>query len=376
MKNVLHAIKHGIRGPSGEWRFRTRWVLFGAAALLGSFIVGLVVWVFLPIEEISPPRLLPSTAFCFFSLTIDQDSPGMSEILAGAGKRVESSDSWFGKKAAAKLVISSALPRSIVVILAADGSVPSGGSSPKGAAPEKGEIAAGESQEGESIVLIAGMGKAVRLMKLSARPLGRALFEGTQAVKRRIDGRRFWVAGQGREESRFSAFTFVGNNLVIGSSLPVLVDSYRSFAGGALPDTQRRLAALLFQALQQKDARLYADNGKGGLSDLFHTAEEKYAFAAFPSIDAVNTIEGSIRVLPDGMSGGAVFYCRGTEKLEDVKSDVKFIYGALRRKLRASDLDMKGEIAVEGKSVRFDFTIPGFAQALFARTPSEQGEKE
>jgi hypothetical protein len=112
------------------------------------------------------------------------------------------------------------------------------------------------------------------------------------------------------------------------------------------------------------------------MTALIVEASEKFSFAAFPSIDAVSSIEGRVELHPEEIGGSAVFHCRRSGRLEEVKSDVKFLYGALRRIARAADLNMQGDVIIEGNSVRFEFRIPEYIGALFAPTTPEGGDKE
>jgi hypothetical protein len=174
-----------------------------------------------------------------------------------------------------------------------------------------------------------------------------------------------------------SPYAVVGNTVVIGNSLRAVKESFDSYRGGrSLDAAGLRLNGLLVQSLEGRDAVLHVDNGGGEMTALITEASEKYSFAAFPSIDAVSSIEGRVELRPEELGGSAVFRCGRPGRLEEVKSDVKFLYGALRRIARAADLDMQGDVVAEGNTVRFDFQIPEYMGALFAPSTPAEGDNE
>ena len=337
---------------STQFKLWGKRVLLGGAAIAALFVVVFCIWLLLPMRKIPQTDLLPRSPFAFLSLNLDRESPALAGITSKAG-----TGHGPAKNTLVRLLLPRVLPDSIVGVIAADGDTGN---------PE--------------ILIFISMGKLVRVLKIFSDPLDKALFEGEKVVTKRVRCHRFRAdaAALSKESSlRPSAYTIVGNTIVIGTSLQAVKESYDCYRGGRKFDAGGLyLNALLIQSLGEREAVLYVDNAGRKMTALILEASEKYSFAAFPSIDAVSSIEGRSELLPEAIDGSSVFYCRGPERLEEVKSDVKFLYGALRRVARAADLDMRGNVYIQGNSVRFEFSIPEYIEALFTPTTSEGGEKE
>ena len=315
----------------------------GLAALAVLFIVGFSIWLFRPLKEVPSWKLMPAGTFSFFTFSLDQADPGVSTLLEGAQAKLITEETGGMKARLFKKAFPSFIPTRLVGLVSYD------------------EVR-GEPQ----ILVILSMWKVIRLLKLATGPFDRALFEGAESLKVRVDRHIFRSRRNGEDGMRPTAYTIVGNNLLLGSSLSLLKDSFRAYTHTLRRDAEEEyLSGLLLQASSRRGGSLCVDNTQGHLSKIFKAVEEKYSFAAFPSVDAVSTIMGDVHVFPEELNGSLTFYCDSDEKLADVRSDVKFIYGAMRRKLRASDLDMKGIISVQGNSVKFDFQIQDFMNALF-----------
>jgi hypothetical protein len=349
---------------TNSWKFMQNKILvvkiiLGIVALIVLFIIGFTVWLFRPIKEVPPCELFPSSAFSFFFLNLNQSNTGLSEIMAKAKDEVLNTEMGFAKKTLFKIAFPSVIPKSLV-----------------------GVLSIAEDSDEPDLVFIVSMGKIVRLIKIFGGSFDTIVFQGAPSQKQRELRHNFKSLTPATEKRGPSAYTIVGNNIVIGTSLSSVKDAYRSHIEWAIEhpakakeDARRRyFAEMLRQASMQRDASLYVDNNDGALSKIFQTVEEKFAFAAFPSIDAVATIKGEVRILTEEVTGNITFYCSESERLRDVRSDVKFIYGALRRKLRASDIDMKGTVQIEGNTVEFDFQIPDFIDSIFSNITSDQGD--
>lgn len=348
--SVFRAV--GASFSSGRVRLWGRRILRGAAAALALFVAGLCLWLLMPMKSVPQADLLPRFPFGFMSFAVDPESPAFEAILARASR-------GHGpvKNALARVLLPAALPDSILVVLSADGAT----------------------GRPETLVLVR-MGKIARVLKLFGRPLDRALFEGKTAARVRSGGHRFRADAKtlaGERSLRPSAYTIVGDTIVAGTSLDALKESYECSRGGRrFDETGRWLSALLVQSLAEKDAVLHVDNTGGKMTALIAEASEKYSFAAFPSIDAVSSIEGRASLRPETVEGAVVFRCGEPRRLEEVVSDVRFLYGATRRVANAAGMNMRGEVLARGSSVRFEFSMPGYTEALFAPSTPEGGEEK
>ena len=316
-------------------------------------ILGICIWVFSPIGDVPPSKLLPSTAFSFFYLDIDSESPGLSELITGVRNKVINSESGSVKEKLADLAFSSIVPGHVVGVITLE-----------------------EGSDEPDLVFIAGMGKIIRLLKLFSGPFDRVIFRGAAYEKEHAGGHSFKSLKTASGEKGPSAYTIIGNNLVIGTSLAAVKDSYKTFKEGPATDPAcAYLTALLHQSSLQKDGFICVDNNEGDVSRIVQLVEEKYAFAAFPSIDSVSAVIGNIGFFADEVKGEITFFCSNYDRLMDVRSDVKFIYGAMRRMFRASGINLKGDVRVEGNNIKFNFHITDFMDAIFPTPASEQEDE-
>jgi hypothetical protein len=296
-------------------------------------------------KKMPPGELLPETTFSFFSFSLNINDPFLTEVMTMAKKQFVDTDSSKIKKRLVNRAISSALPRQVVgVVILEDGT------------------------DEPELLFIASMGKIVRLAKLFDRFFDRALFPGEKVEKVRAGGHTFKSTVKTTEEMSPSAYSIIANNIVIGTTLSSVQASYKRYNENESVDPYYKyLSGVLLQASAQKDIFLYVDNNYRKLSRVIQKVEEEYAFAAFPSVDSVTTIDGYIGLLPESVEGTILFYCKDTDRIDDVHSDVKFIYGAMRRKFRASDIELQGDVQIGKNNVKFSFKIPDIMEIISSK---------
>lgn len=320
-----------------------RWILLGAAVLLAFA----VFWLLLPVRKAVPAELLPDTSFAYLSCPLDRSDPAVQAIVSALKARLTGPGSGFSRRALVSLLLPAALPRTVTVVFAADGT-------------------AGE----PAILIFADVGRLARIIGLFGGRVDGILLRGGPVAKDRLSGRRYaYIPGKSGGFSP-SAYAMVDDTLVMGTNVEVLKDCLAR-SGGVEPPAvpAASLASRLAQSLGGRDVVLYVDNAGGGMSRLVAAASEKYAFAAFPTIDAVSSISARIELHPDAMSGSAAFECSKPEMIQGVESDVRFLYGAFKRVARASGANMTGDVSVSGGVVVFKFEIPDYIQMI-------EGDKE
>ena len=173
------------------------------------------------------------------------------------------------------------------------------------------------------------------------------------------------------------AYTIIGKTLVVGSNFTVLQEALTSY-----PHTNdeykgsQHLTPLFLRGTEQHSFILFADNGARDLSKIVGYIEEKYAFAPFPSMDAVEMVYGSISLSEDEVSGRITFLSNDVGRLREVRSDVKYIYGAMRRILKLLNITLEGDVLTEGSRVLFEFRVPDHIDAMINYLSEKQGESE
>ncbi len=335
----------------GTPRFPWRWILLGAAGLVLLALVAFVVWLALPARGTPLVELLPEKPFAYLSFTVDRSDPAVGEIVARTRERLGGPPHGVVRRALVNALLPAALPDSFTAVLSLDA---------KTGTPQ--------------VVLCAGMGRMARLLRLFSRPVDRALLRGGALARVRVNGHRFIVRRGNSAGLRPSAYTFVGTTLVAGTSLEAVRESYDDCRTGGPRAAGADLAARLSRSLQGRDIVLYVDNRDGGMTRLVAGVSEKVSFAAFPTIDAVSTIDATISLLPERMHGTAVFSLTAPAKPDGVLSDVKFLFGALKRMARASGMRMGGEVTTRGNEVVFNFEIKDYLAGLSASSTQKGGE--
>jgi hypothetical protein len=310
-----------------------RWILLGIAAFIVLLIIVCAAFLFLPVRRVSPAELLPSGSFAFCSYRIDRADPAVAAMIGAMKERLVGKGSGF-KRAIVGLFLPVALPHSVVVAI-----------SSRAAAPEP------------EILIFADVGSLSRLLGLFGGSVDGALFQGAPVAVTRVKGGRISSRSDVQGGFHLSAWSIVGGTLILGSSLDAVKECL-SAPGGTGGDIPSRLG----KALDTRDIVLYFDNASGGMSRLVTAASEKYAFAAFPSVDSVTTVSGAITLMPEKADGSVAF--TAASKLEDVQSDVKFLYGALRRVAHASGVAMSGNISTQGNQILFTFEVTDYLTLL------------
>jgi len=356
MKNSAEIPKEEPKKKKKTSSKTTLWIV-GAVVLL---IIGLGIWLFGPMRKIPHTELLPPSAFAFFSINLDPESSGFSDIIEKAEKEYLNLEPGSFKARLIMKMIPCIVPDRVTLIATLD-----------------------DNSADPGMVFITSMGKMIKIIRLYSSPFDRVIFRGASFERDNVKGHGFKNISPSQERGVIdsltnpSAYTFIGNNIVAGTSLPLLKNTYYSYRGAKPSDpmsrglTYRHMAEILNPGQKRADISMLVDNNKGKLSAIIKPYEEKYTFAAFPSIDYVTSISGNLNLIDEEMESSITFYCTSPDRLADVRSDVKFIYGAIRRKLKASGINMKGEIRVEENSVIFNFKITDFMEAVL--TASESG---
>jgi len=339
MKETHDAAESRAKPSARPWKR----IVLAFLALLALAIVGTGAWLLMPPERVAVTELLPADPFAYVVVKLDKGDPALKEIVAVLKSRLGEGKGFLQRELIG-LLLPSALPPSVSLVVSAD--------------PGSG---------GARILAYADMGRLARAMRLGGSSLGKALLRGGPIVVERVGSQAIRSRSGAKGKMSFSAYAIVGGTLVLGTSREALLDSLSRYSGknGAVA-ARTAFGDSLAGALEARDASLSVDNATGVVSRLVGAASAKYSFAAFPAIDSVSSISGSFQLRTEAIDGTLSFASASPAQVEGIRSDVQFIYGALKRVARSSGIKLQGEIeALEG-AVRFHFLVPGYLEALKA----------
>jgi len=318
-----------------DWKF---WIPV-AAALIAVFVC---IMLLVGGKAVPARSLVPDSAFAFVTVNLHEKGQGVRPALDSMEAWMLQKEHGRLKRFAIKRAFSSFLPEQIIAV----------------AAP-------GEDQTKPEILLIVRMGCVIRLAKLFHGQVARVFFSGKDYEEEKIQGDRVTYIETRDGRMGVRAYAIIGNTLIAGSSYTVLEDALTSDSVKSTGETQPpNLIPMLLRSSDRHTLFIFADNRVRNLSRLEVYIEERYAFALFPTMDAVEIIYGQMSLIPGEALGSAAFLCNDVGRLREVYSDVKYIYGVMRRVLRPSNIDMEGEIRILESRVQFDFRVPGYIEAM------------
>ena len=125
------------------------------------------------------------------------------------------------------------------------------------------------------------------------------------------------------------------------------------------------ITTIMMPGASEKNSMVFLDNTKNHLTVLYKNIEEKVAFAAFPSIESINIIIGNISLAEPTIQLNFEFMAKNTKKLNDIRSDVKFTYGALKRVLKPRNIEMEYDLKTKDNFLFFNCKIKNLLNGLF-----------
>jgi hypothetical protein len=327
------------------WKF---WAFVGYALV----IVVICMCLFVSIQEIPIWSLVPDSAFAFISININDDQEGTASMLNGIESWMLQQESSRFRKFVIKRAFSF-LPDRIIVIAAAG----------KETKPE--------------LLIIMKAGGVLRLANMFHGRMDRAIFEGQNVKNEKIRGHRISYVENTNGRMGIGAYSIIGKTLVAGSSYEILREGLTHYSINEYKKVDmQNIISVFLRGTEMYNFVLFADNGDGNLSKIVRHIEARYAFAPFPSMDAVEMVYGNMSLAEDELSGQITFRTNDISRQREVQSDVKYIYGAMRRMFKPMGINLEGEIQLEDSRVIFNFKIPDHITAMVDYLSEKQGELE
>lgn len=311
--------------------------------VVGVVLIGFVMWMLFPVRSVRPWEKLPQDAFAFVHLPLAEAGPELDPVFDLFQERAAGHHRSPLERKIIDFGFNVFLPHSITVVAGYE----EGSARPR-------------------MVAFVRMGRTTRLVRLFNKRLAGALFE--EGYEKHSHGRRTYMVAAGDGRAGMRAYTVYRDSLMAGSSVDSVARCFETPVGKQrVADAQGGETSLKerLQHLEPDVFTMFVDNREGRITELAGAMQERFSFAAFPSADAVEWIAGHIQLHPEKLSGTVRFSCLDEQRIGEVRSDVRYFYGAIRRKLRASNLDLQGTVEVEPASVLFQFQIENYLDAFF-----------
>jgi hypothetical protein len=226
-----------------------------------------------------------------------------------------------------------------------------------------------------AVMAVVHLGRVVRPLRLfHGLVFPRVLFGGSARTER-VGSYRLRTVDSGGSATPIAAYAFVGDSFVVSTSRAALSSLFHMLA-----ENSPAVRPEVEEALDGSDAEIqaYLTNQAGKLTDVVRGVEERVAFAALPSADALSAIHVTADIAP---SEGGYELVSATEfentdpsRAREVYSDARFLYGTLRRVARSQEIDLQGEVVEEGLSVTLELRATGIE--AFLEPPEEESTEE
>jgi hypothetical protein len=318
------------------------WILLA----VGLLLLTLMVWLLWPLRHPEVPAFQPENAVAAIVIDLDGDSELTSLALEVGRERLLGSDPGFLKRALFSVGVSLAMPRSVTVW-----------------------IAPGESPTSPRYLAVASMDRGGRIVRLLGRGVIKSRLIDAPRDTVRVAGARITSSTQSDDGFSPGAFAFESDSLLIASDLgmirDVLAPEVRGEAAEAFAED------IVSQSEGDTDASVVGTNRTAELTGIIQAVEDRFAFALMPSVDALSAFAIQTTLLAGDIVGTAEFNYTDPERVAEGYSDVRYLRGAVRRKLRGMGLELDAEVAEEESRVTMEFTVPGLAEYVRSTGESE-----
>lgn len=320
------------------------WILLILAVVV---VVG-SVWLFIPLRYRLDTRIEPYDVVGYFETHLSRDSGVGGFVLDAAGERFLGADPGGLRRFGFSVATSLGFPRSV-----------------------RGWFVREPAETLPAVIAVVHLGRVVRPLRLfHGVALPRVLF-GEGARTERVGPYRLRTSDSGGSATPIAAYAFVGDSFVVSTSRAALSSLFHMIAENS-PAVRPEVEA----ALESSDAEIqaYLTNQAGKLTDVVRGVEERVAFAALPSADALSAIHITADIArgEEGyeLISATEFQNTDPSRAREVYSDARFLYGALRRVARSQEIELAGEVVEEDASVTLEIRAAGIE--AFLETPEEQ----
>ena len=159
------------------------------------------------------------------------------------------------------------------------------------------------------------------------------------------------------KEGKLSAYTRIGNALVVGSGIDVLKEVVRvKRGGGSLLTESKGFNEIRAELVEPWDGFVYINNRNLKFAKLLRRWEEKANMTFLMSAEVLKGIGISFDIVSKDVIKGRIFFLGKSEvALDDMNDDARFFSEVIRRKLIPEDVEYTSDVITEGEHVTLNF---------------------
>ena len=329
-----------LADTTGEWLdpkkiFKKPW--FWILAFILTIVVVILLYFAVPAKNVSPLEFDPHGSFGAMVLRVRPSDKRLAVAFDAAGFNRD--DVGFFKRLAYNLVKKRFIPNATAAwaMQGADDPLP-------------------------SFAAMVKDGDIVKLLRLASVVPGPRVLKSGEWGGERIGGTNIKAFANADSWRDIGAFAFVGDSIVVGDR----ATSVASVPNSLRDEPESPLAERIRRYVRELDSHLVIviDNSSDAFTRLVRYAESEVVFAAIPSADAIPWIYGTLTIDGPDATGEVVFECSDLDRIDDVFSDIRFIYGTVRRMLHSSDVVMRGKVQKSASNVVFRYTITDIVKLI------------
>ncbi len=166
---------------------------------------------------------------------------------------------------------------------------------------------------------------------------------------------------QTRDPEEISAYTRLGNRLILGTGVEVVkkaIDVAEGKSGSIVED--KEFIRMRTKAIEARDGFVYVNNKEARFVKTLREWEEDWHMTLFLSAESMVSIGLSFDLIDEARAKGKiVFRATKEEALPAIHDDARFLGEAIKRKFIAEKIDYTSKTTTKGNYVTLDFTIAG-----------------
>ena len=332
MKFIQHAQKEKTGNEKRFIRIKKRWKIPFKKIILGLvsiLLVSLFLWLILPGKGVEVTQLIPQETFIFFSLKIDSEVPGTSDLINNFDWRIR----WGARLLGPVEVVAFATPA--------------------------------VSKEEPDYLFLVKNNRLIKISRLLRRSIDKAMISEKPFKKSKYKTCQILCVERPRHPDNVCSYTlfrdialFSNNPSLLKASLDQSGRETSFISGEALGD---------FRELQSSGETLFfINNSHSELSRTLKSLEGKSAYAILPTVDSLNYLGGYFDILDaDSLKGSILFKYRETVDIKKGREDIYFLAGLLKRLSRANGLNFEEEIIImDNHYLKLNFKLSGLKAVI------------